>query len=48
MNKTQPIALHEKLIVAHLIKNFPVIYVTRRFITVFTRTRHNAFWASCI
>jgi hypothetical protein len=26
---------HEKLIVAHLVKKFPVLYGTRKFITVF-------------
>jgi hypothetical protein len=30
----------EKLIVAQVVKNFPVFYVTRRFITVFIRTCH--------
>jgi hypothetical protein len=33
-------ALLEKLIVTHLVKKFPAFYRTRRFNTVFTRTRH--------
>jgi hypothetical protein len=39
----------DKLIVAHLINKFPVIYGTWRFITVFTRARHRSLsWATWI
>jgi hypothetical protein len=41
--------LHEKLIVAHLVKTLPTSYGTWRFITVFTRARHwSLSWASWI
>jgi len=33
-------SLLDKPIVAKLVKNFPVIYGARRFITVLTRSRH--------
>jgi hypothetical protein len=33
-------ALQEKLIVAHLVKQFPAFYGGYRFITVLTRTHH--------
>jgi hypothetical protein len=32
--------LFEKLIVTQLVKNIPLSYGTRRFITVFTKARH--------
>jgi hypothetical protein len=32
----------EKLIVVQLVKNFPVVYITRRFIAVFTKAGHCA------
>jgi len=39
----------EKLIVAQLVKNFPAFCGTRRFVTVFTRTRHwSLSWATWI
>jgi hypothetical protein len=33
-------ALLEKLSIVQLLKNFPVFYGTRRFITMFTRALH--------
>jgi hypothetical protein len=39
----------EKLIVAQLVKKSPASYVSRRFITVFTRARHRSLsWAARI
>ena len=41
--------LLEKLIVSQLVKNFPVFYGTRRFITAFTSARHLSLsWARSI
>jgi hypothetical protein len=41
--------LPQKLIVTQLVKKFPAFYGTRRFITVFTRTRHwSLSWARWI
>jgi len=41
--------LLEKLTVPHLVKKFLTFYVTREFITAFTRTRHLSFsWARSI
>jgi hypothetical protein len=41
--------LLEKLTVSQLVKKFPAFYVTRRFITAFTTTRHLSLsWASSI
>jgi hypothetical protein len=36
------LALLEKLIVAQLVKKFLAFYESRRFITVFTRTRYRS------
>jgi hypothetical protein len=36
-----------KLTIAHLIKKFLVFYGTRRFITVFARTRHRTLFPDC-
>jgi hypothetical protein len=33
----------EKLIIAQLVKRFPIVYRTRSFITVFTRVRHGSY-----
>jgi hypothetical protein len=42
-------ALLEKLSIVQLLKNFPALYGTRRFITVFTRAIHwSLFWARSI
>jgi hypothetical protein len=42
-------ALLEKLPVVQLLKNYPVFYGTRRFITVFTRALHwSLSWARSI
>jgi hypothetical protein len=41
--------LLEKLIVTHLVRNFPAFYGTQRFITVFTRAHHwSLFWSRWI
>jgi hypothetical protein len=46
---TQSRVLLEKLTVARLAKNFPILYGARRFITVFTRDLHwTISWASWI
>jgi hypothetical protein len=42
-------ALLEKLPIVQLLRNFPALYGTRRFITVFTRALHwSLFWARSI
>jgi len=42
-------AFLEKLIVTQLVKKFPALHGTRRFITVFTRSSHWCLsWARCI
>jgi hypothetical protein len=47
--KSSVLLLLEKLTVAHLVKKFPSVYGTRKFITVFTTTRHwSLSWARCI